>query len=147
MQLPLNLSRYLGYHSLLMKKQRAVSKHQYLALAKKQLEKVQSAWTEPTDWDDLTMYGFYCLENAVAAAALHAGITFIKTHPGKAHAARELAKLHKLSDMSELLVQLNDARKAHAYGDIEEPDLIAEDVAATVEEVVNSVESFLDKTI
>jgi len=130
-----------------MKKQRAVSKHQHLALAKKQLERVQIAWTTPTDWDDLTMYGFYCLENAVAAAALHAGITLVRTHPGKAHAARELAKVHKLSDMSELLGQLNDARKAFAYGDIEEPELIAEDVAVSVEEFVDAVESFLDTQI
>jgi hypothetical protein len=42
-----------------------------LDLARKHLNKVQIAWDEPTDWDDLALYGFYCLEAAVEAAALH----------------------------------------------------------------------------
>ena len=36
-----------------------------LKLAKRHLERVQAAWDTPTDWDDLSLYGFYCLEAAV----------------------------------------------------------------------------------
>jgi len=52
--------------------------HSQLELAKKHLERAQAAaWDEP-DWDDLALYGFYSLECAVSAAALHAGIRFKK---------------------------------------------------------------------
>ena len=51
-----------------------------LELAKRHLERVQAAWTEPTDWDDLSLYGFYCLEAAVEAAALHHGLPTSKKH-------------------------------------------------------------------
>jgi len=40
-----------------------------LALARHHLKRVLSAWDDPTDWDDLSLYGFYCLEAAVEAAA------------------------------------------------------------------------------
>ena len=36
-----------------------------VALARKHLDRVLDAWDEPTDWDDLSLYGFYCLEAAV----------------------------------------------------------------------------------
>lgn len=78
---------------------------QQLNLAKKHLERVQLAW-DPPDWANLAMYGFYCLENAVSAAATHAGIKFARTHPSKADAARQLAARHSLPDVSSLLVQL-----------------------------------------
>ena len=39
-----------------------------LALARHHLKRVLSAWDDPTDWDDLSLYGFYCLEAAVEAA-------------------------------------------------------------------------------
>jgi hypothetical protein len=114
----------------------------YLALAKKHLERVQTAW-DPPDWPDLALYGFYCLENAVMAAALHSGIATQRSHPAKAKAATQLALNHALPDVSALLVQLNDARKAEAYGDVVRPELVAEDVAREIEEYVVAVEALL----
>jgi hypothetical protein len=119
-----------------------VTAKDHLELAKKHLARVQEAW-DPPDWPDLALYGFYCLENAVGAAATHAGIGFKKTHPSKADAARQLAAQHRLPDVSRLLVQLNDARKSVAYGDVPQPNLDAEDVATEVENYVDAVEDFL----
>ena|SRR2546427_13285153 len=117
---------------------------QQLNLAKKHLERVLAAW-DPPDWLDLAMYGFYCLENAVSAAATHAKIKFGKTHPSKADAARQLAARHGLPDVSSLLAQLNDARKSVAYGDITMPNLDAEDVAIEIENYVDAVGTFLGR--
>ena len=118
--------------------------HQQLNLAKRHLERVQAAW-DPPDWLDLAMYGFYCLENAMSAAATHVQIRFGKSHPSKADAARELSARHGLPDVSPLLVQLNDARKSVAYGDIVMPNLDAEDVAIEIEEYVRAVEALLGR--
>jgi len=115
---------------------------QYPSLAKKHLERVQAAW-DPPDLLDLSMYGFYCLENAVSAAATHAKVTFAKTHPSRAEAARQLAARHGLPDVSSLLVQLNDARKSVAYGDIAMPHLDPEDIASEIAEYVGAIEAFL----
>jgi hypothetical protein len=117
---------------------------QQLELAKKHLAKVQAAWFEP-QWDDLSLYGFYCLENAVTAAATHAKIPVKKTHPSKADAARELSDKFGLPDVEGLLKDLNEARKSEAYGDIVAPNLDAEDVASDIEKYVEAVEEFLDK--
>jgi hypothetical protein len=90
------------------------------------------------------MFAFLCLENAVAAAALHAGTSFkITSHSSKAHAAKELASKHGLPDVSSLLVELNDARKSTSYGDAPWPNLDAEDVAAEVERFLSAVETFV----
>lgn len=91
------------------------------------------------------MYGFYCLENAVSAAATHAEIKFGKTHPSKADAAQELATRHGLPGVSSLLAELNDARKSVAYGDIAMPSLDAEDVAIAIEAYVDAVGIFLER--
>lgn len=113
-------------------------------MAKKHLQRVQAAW-DPPDWLDLSVYGFYCLENAVSAAATHAKLKFAKTHPSKADAARQLAARHRLPDVSSLLVKLNDARKSVAYGDIAMPNLDPEDVAIEIEKYVDAVEAFLGR--
>ena len=117
---------------------------QQLNLAKKHLERVQAAG-DPPDWLDLAMYGFYCRENAVSAAATHAQIRFGKSHPSKAEAARELSRRHGLPNVSSLLVRLNDARKSVAYGDIVMPNRDADDVAIEIEEYVEAVEGFLGR--
>ena len=36
-----------------------------LKLAQRHLEKVLVAWDAPTDWDDLSLYGFYCLASEI----------------------------------------------------------------------------------
>lgn len=115
-----------------------------LELAKKHLSRVQHAW-DPPDWADLALYGFYCLENAVVAAALHTGTPVQKTHPSKAAAASQLANTHGLPDVSNVLVQLNDARKSEAYGDVVKPDLDPEDLVTEIEEYITAVEALLAK--
>jgi hypothetical protein len=117
---------------------------QSLILARRHLKRVQAAW-DPPDWLDLAVYGFYCLENAVSAAATHAKLKFAKTHPSKAEAARQLAARHGLPDVSSLLVRLNDARKSVAYGDITMPNLDPQDVAIEIAEYVDAVEAFLGR--
>ena len=42
----------------------------FLKMAQEHLERVQVAsGDDPTDWPDLTIFGFYCVEAAVMAAA------------------------------------------------------------------------------
>ena len=84
-----------------------------------QPHQVQEAWDDPVDWDDLSLYGFYCLEAAVEAAALHFGIETTYVHAEKADIAFRLHEERNLLDVSDLLVELNFARKAVAYGDVE----------------------------
>lgn len=114
-----------------------------LSFAKQHLVRVLSAWDEPLDWADLTIYGFYCLEAAVVAAALHAGQNFTKTHSGKAQVAKELSRYNDLPDVSGFLRDLNEARKAAAYGDVDTPDLDPEDVARRIEDYVDAVSMLL----
>jgi hypothetical protein len=114
-----------------------------LELAKRHLERVQSAWDEPTDWDDLSLYGFYCLEAAVEAAALHLGLGTSKKHWEKIDIALKLHKKQGLPDISELLSDLNEARKAAAYGDTQWPELDAEGIASDIEEYVDAVTTLL----
>lgn len=116
-----------------------------LELAGRHLERVLAAWDEPTDWDDLSLYGFYCLEAAVEAAALHLGLSTSRRHWEKADTARELHQNHALPDVEHLLRDLNDARKAAAYGDIESPDLDAEETASRIEEYVEAVAELIEK--
>jgi hypothetical protein len=83
-------------------------------------------------------FGFYCLEAAVMAAALKLRVPAERTHISKQRAARVLAsKGHP--DISNLLRDLNEARKSRAYGDVPFPRLDAENVAAAVETFVTAV--------
>ena len=113
-----------------------------LELARRHLERVLVAWTEHTDWDDLSLYGFYCLEAAVEAAALHFGLRTSKKHWEKADIASQLHQ-RGLPDIANLLRDLNDARKAVAYGDVELPSLDAENVASQIEQYVEDVAAVL----
>ena len=118
---------------------------EYLALAQKHLEKVQAAWDAPTDWDDLSLYGFYCLEAAISAAAAHLGRTMRRSHPDKAATAAWLSTAHGLPKIQSLLSELDDGRKAAAYGDMEFPDVAPEGLASAVEEYVIAVGKLLAK--
>lgn len=113
-----------------------------LVLAKKHLERVLVAWDDPTDWADLSLYGFYCLEASIVAAAWKVGVEPSRSHPGKAKAAHSLQS-HGLPDVADLLSDLNVARKAAAYGDVDFPELDAEDLAARIEEYVEAVATLL----
>ena len=115
-----------------------------LRLARKHLEKVLAAWDTPTDWDDLSIYGLYCLEDAVDAAAMYAGLTTSKRHWEKADAAGELHEKYGLPHVVQLLRDLNEARKAAAYGDVPDPGLNAEYVATAIEQYVEAVAALLE---
>ena len=113
-----------------------------LDLAQKHLERVQAAW-DPPDWADLSLYGFYALEAAVEAACLHLGMTTQKAHWARVGAAEGLHRDHGLADVSALLRDLNETRKSEAYGDVDAPELDAEDVATKIGLYVDSVAKLL----
>jgi hypothetical protein len=104
----------------------------------------QRASDDPDDADGVFVWSFYALENAVVAAALHTGAEFVKSHWSKAAAARKLAQRHKLTDVSDLLADLNEARKGTAYGDVDEPEISPEDVLADVGNYIDEVEALLE---
>ncbi len=115
-----------------------------LLLALSHLERVQFSWDDPTDWTDLSTYGFYCLEACIVAAALHLGRKRPRNHREKGRAAQYLANEHNLPNIDELLVDLNEMRKHEAYGDTEPPgDLDPEHVATVIEGYVQSVRELL----
>lgn len=116
---------------------------EFLRRARNHLERVRDAAPHPTDWFDLTIYGFYCVEAAVMAAASFAGFSVDKTHPAKAAAARSLANRHGLPDVSTLLATLNAARKAAAYGDRPLPPLDPAQLLTEAEQYVESVANFI----
>ncbi len=119
-----------------------------LEVARRHLVRVDDAWGEP-DWADLALYGFYCLEACVVAAALHLGLPLTKrTHPAKVEQARQLAAAYGLPEIDDLLVELNDRRKFEAYGDIELPedeDRDAQDTAAEIQAYFEAVEAVLGR--
>ncbi len=114
-----------------------------LILARSHLENVLAARDEPTDWKDLSVYGFHCLEAAVDAASMHMGLPTSRSHWKREGASKELHDRWTLPDVSELLHDLNDARKSRLYGDIPSPNLDAEVVASQIEEYVTAVEQLL----
>lgn len=118
-----------------------------LELARKHLEKVQFAWDDPTDWADLSLYGFYALEAAVEAACIHCGIGATRSHASRAGAAKRLSSEHGLEDVSDLLRDLNEFRKSEAYGDVvTPPELDPQDVAVEIEEYIESVATLIGAT-
>ena len=110
----------------------------YLEFAEEHLRRVRAAWDTPTDWATLTIFGFYCVEAAVMAAAGHFGLPSTRNHREKAKLAQRLHEEHNLPDVSSLLITLNTARKAAAYGDVDAPELDAEDLVTEIEAFVNS---------
>jgi hypothetical protein len=107
---------------------------------------VQGAWDNPTDWDDLSLYGFYCLEAAVEAAAVCVRIKTSKRHWEKADVAGELHRTYGLPDIEQLLRDLNEARKSAAYGDIPAPELSAGEVASEIERYVDAVAHLVERS-
>jgi hypothetical protein len=114
-----------------------------LALAQRHMKRVEASWDDPVDWDDLSLYGFYCLEAAVEAAALHFKIKTSTVHAQKVEVAQMLHHDKGLPDVSELLVDLNGARKAAAYGDVDAPELDPEEVKSEIAAYVEAVEKLL----
>jgi hypothetical protein len=95
------------------------------------------------DWTDLTVYGFYCLELALRAAAEYLGATITTNHLQKAELAKALAAEHNLPDVSALLLKLNKARKATGYGDVAIPAIDSDDLLAQLEGYVSAVGGLL----
>ena len=119
--------------------------NQFLRLAERHLERVRKA-VEGPDFSDLGTYGLYCLEALVNAAALKSGKRLLKSHWDKAKEARLLQRKHGFPDVSRLMSDLNDLRKAEAYGDDEDldtSDFDAEEICEKIEEYYNSVKEFL----
>lgn len=71
-----------------------------LALARQHLDRVQTAWDDPTDWADLCLYGFYCLEAAVYAGATHLNWRIQRNHREKVSSASRLHREHGMPDVS-----------------------------------------------
>lgn len=115
-----------------------------LALAQRHLSRILDAWPEPTDWDDLFLYGFYALEAAVDCACLHFEEATEKTHWSRIDAARQLGR-YGLDDVSDLLRELNEGRKSVAYGDSDRPESDAVDLVAKIERFVESVSALLER--
>ncbi|MGH9447120.1 MAG: hypothetical protein ACRD3O_15500 [Terriglobia bacterium] len=78
-------------------------------------------------------------EAAIESAALQLRMATSREHWRKADTADELHKKRGLPDIGKLLRDLNDARKAAAYGDVPAPALDAEDVASNIKEHVDAV--------
>ena len=106
-------------------------------------EHFERASEDPQDADEVFVWSFYALENAVVAAAFNAGEEFAKNHWSKAAAARKLSQKHNLSDVSGLLADLNEARKGTAYGDVDAPEIEPEEVLEQVGNYIEAVEDFL----
>ena len=79
------------------------------------------------------------------AASLSIGIELSTRHWKKVEAAARLHTEHGLTDVQQLLVDLNVGRKAAAYGDVEEPELEAEEIAVAVEAFVEEVDTFVEE--
>jgi hypothetical protein len=101
------------------------------------------ACADPDDADEVFVWSFYALENAVVAAALQAGAEYVKNHWSKATAAHKLSQKHKLADVSNLLADLNEARKSTAYGDVDTPEIEPADVLEEVGSYIQEVEALL----
>lgn len=103
----------------------------------------ERASADPADADEVFVWSFYALENAVVAASICAGTEFGKNHWSKQVAARKLWQKQQLTDVSDLLSDLNEARKGTAYGDVDEPEIEPEDVIEQVGKYIKEVERFL----
>lgn len=67
---------------------------------------------------EVVTWTFYALENAVIATAIKLKIPWEKTHASKVYVAKQLYSKGFVSiDISDLLKELNSARKDVAYGE------------------------------
>ena len=114
-----------------------------IALARRQVEKVQSAeWDN--DPENAVVWAFYAYENCVTALAEFHGRTWTRNHLQKAQLARELHSDGLISrDIGDELEELNRLRKDVAYEgpgpELGEMDL--GDLVSRLEEFTDEIES------
>jgi hypothetical protein len=126
----------------------AKSKKNRLRQASSHLERARAQWDramvdawEPTEPAECVTKCFYSYENGLVAAATAMGIVWTKKHYEKAALAKRLFEQNKLkTDISDLLVRLNELRKDVSYGD---PGQELSDV--DLEDLVSQLELFLDE--
>lgn len=76
---------------------------------------------------------------AVADSGRGSAGHLLRDYWARVNVAGVLHRQHGLPDVSDLLRDLNEARKSEAYGDVVAPKLDAEDVATEIEVYVDSV--------
>lgn len=120
-----------------------------LTRSKRQLERAQAlSWAETEEEIDeyrgeVVTWTFYAIENAVIAAAIKLNIPWEKTHPSKVYIAGQLYSKGFVSvDVSDLLKELNTARKDVAYGEpgFQLTSIDLEDLLSTAEDFIEQVE-------
>lgn len=120
-----------------------------LARGKEQLERAQGLSWGGTEEEidecrgEVVTWTFYAIENAVIAVAIKLNIPWEKTHTSKVYIAGQLYSKGFVSvDVSDLLKELNMARKDVAYGEsgssLTSIDL--EDLLGTAEDFIEQVE-------
>lgn len=123
-------------------KRKAASAREALKRAREQHRKAVDHSDDP---DQVFVWCFYALENDVVAAATHSDEEFQRNHWTKANAARRLSRDRGLTNVSDLLSDLNEARKGTAYGDVEAPDIKPEEVLDAVGKYIEEVEKLLGR--
>jgi hypothetical protein len=120
-----------------------------LQRAEKQLRKEQDAW-DGTDecLEDVLVWAFYALENAVIAAAKVLNLHRKKKRSHKTNirlADKLLAQRAVASDISELLEKLNAARQRATYDDPTKAaaGLDLEDVLSQIEQYIEEVKAMV----
>lgn len=116
----------------------------FFSIAQKHLKKVRAAWSEP-DWSDLGTYGPYCIEALIRAAVLKNRDEPAKTHWAKVDQANKLHSVLGLPKIDELLRNLNQIRKAEAYGDsnFDRSKFDARSLATDIETYYSAVSEYL----
>src|SRR3990167_2248710 len=120
-----------------------------LARGKEQLERAQGLSWGGTEEEigerrgEVVTWTFYAIENAVIAAAIKLIIPWEKTHTSKVYIAGQLYSKGLVSvDVSNLLKELNMARKDVAYGEAGSSltSIDLDDLLITAENFIEQVE-------
>lgn len=116
-----------------------------LELADRHLGRVQEAALDPIDWAVLSTFGLHALEAAVDAAALFLDLDVQPKHWVRQDTAERLATDYGLPPVRDLLNDLNETRKAEAYGDVAAPPTLdADEVAIRIEAFLHSVTEIVE---
>jgi uncharacterized protein (UPF0332 family) len=123
------------------KKDRLKEANDHLTRAREQWDRAAVDSWEPAEPADCVTKCFYSYENALVAAAAALGAAWTKKHYEKAELAKKLFEQNKLkTDISDLLVRLNELRKDVSYG--EPGDELSQ---INLEDLVSDLEGFIDE--